>query len=310
MNTQTSTLPVRAAALTALVMSMGSPVAGATEPCGELGECKALVEINSSDGDIGFHFLMDGDDLVRASIIDPNRRVIFFNRAFGALNEQKYTELFVESAEPLCFDPAGDDDDENDDETFVTLAEFLDRWTPGTYRFVGRGAARSEVLAGETELTFELPAAPANLAFDGSFITWDAGDDLGECASESDLEALVDNGSLPVHPEDVTVVSWEVVMEPDVEDGDITGSFKYSIRLDGDLDPMAVTVPAEYLASLPDDTPAKIEVGAIGEDDNATFTEIGDICLNEVEGCEDEDEDDDEDEDEDDDEDEDEDEDD
>ncbi len=47
----------------------------------------------------------------------------------------------------------------------------------------------------------------------------------------------------------------------------------------------AVTVPAEYLASLPDDTPAKIEVGAIGGEDNATFTEIFDICVNEDEGC-------------------------
>ena len=32
-------------------------------------------------------------------------------------------------------------------------------------------------------------------------------------------------------------------------------------------------------------TPVKIEVGAIGEDDNATFSEIFDICVNEVAGC-------------------------
>jgi len=47
-----------------------------------------------------------------------------------------------------------------------------------------------------------------------------------------------------------------------------------------------VTVPADYLASLPADTPAKFEVGAIGIDDNATFTEEDGVCVNEDEGCE------------------------
>jgi len=27
----------------------------ATEPCEDFGECKVLIEINSTDGDIGFH---------------------------------------------------------------------------------------------------------------------------------------------------------------------------------------------------------------------------------------------------------------
>ena len=39
--------------------------------------------------------------------------------------------------------------------------------------------------------------------------------------------------------------------------------------------------------SLPDDTPVKIEVGAIGEDDNATFSEEDGFCINEDEGCDD-----------------------
>lgn len=51
-----------------LLAGAGSTIAAATEPCGDLGECKALIEINSTDGDIGFHFLMDGDDLNSAPI--------------------------------------------------------------------------------------------------------------------------------------------------------------------------------------------------------------------------------------------------
>jgi hypothetical protein len=49
--------------------------------------------------------------------------------------------------------------------------------------------------------------------------------------------------------------------------------------------PTAVTVSSEYLASLPADTPVKIEVGAIGNDDNATFTEEDGFCVNFDEGC-------------------------
>ena len=38
---------------------------------------------------------------------------------------------------------------------------------------------------------------------------------------------------------------------------------------------------------MPDDTLVKIEVGAIGVEDNVTFTEIIDVCVNEYEGCDD-----------------------
>jgi hypothetical protein len=255
-------------------------VVTATEPCGDFGECKALIEINASDGDIGFHFLMDGDDLNSARIDDPNGAKIFEDQAKGPLREQKLTETFAESAEPLCWpDPEADPDDE-----IVTLEEFLDRWAAGTYLFSGMGD-EGEKSTGESELTYALPAAPTELDFDGSMISWSAGNDLGHCASNEDLDALVGGGVLPVHPEDVAVAAWEVVLEPDVDEGDPIGALKYSIRVAGDIAVKAVTVPAEYLASLPADTPMKMEVGAIGVDDNATFTEEDGFCVNEDEGC-------------------------
>ncbi len=121
--------------------------------------------------------------------------------------------------------------------------------------------------------------------FDGSVISWSAGDDLGNCATNEELDALVP-GTLPMHPENVPVDAWEIVLEPDVEDGDPTGKLKFTIRVAGDIAPKAVTVPADYLASLPDDTPVKIEVGAIGVDDNATFTEEDGFCIvNGGSGC-------------------------
>ncbi len=263
---------------------LASGAVGATEPCDDFGECKVLIEINSSDGDIGFHFLMDGDDLNAARIFDPDGTKVFQYAVKGPLAEQKLTETFAESAEPLCWmDPDADPDDLED---VVTLEEFLERWAEGTYRFWGRneGGERSH---GETELTYLLPAAPVDLDFDGAQITWSAGDDLGHCASYDDLNALVADGTLPEHPMNVTVDEFEAVLEPDVEDGDPLGGLKYAIRVPGDIVIKAVSVPAEYLASLPEDTPVKIEVCAIGGEDNGTCAEADGFCANEDEGCED-----------------------
>lgn len=265
-------------AATVVVMGVTTTVATATEPCGELGACKALIEFNVTDGDIGFHFLMDGDDLVKGEVKNPAGEKIFKSNGKKELREQFFTETFVESAEPLCKEGLGEDD-----ELVVTLEEFLERWQPGTYEFVGK-ADGGEKLTGESELTHELPAAPTGLAFDGSAISWDAGVDLGECATESELDALVAGGDLPVHPRDVEIDAWEVVFEPDVDDGDPLGQLKFTIRVAGDIATKAVTVPAEYLDHLPEDTVAKIEVGAIGGEDNATFAEIFDVCVT-VGGC-------------------------
>lgn len=264
-----------------LLLGLGGLPAQATAPCGDFGECKVLVEINSSDGDIGFHFLVDGDNLIHASLYNPQHRRIFSYIARRELREQFLTETFAESAEPLCFDPLSDDDEENDDEDFVTLEEFLDRWTAGEYHFFGIGEGW-ELSHGTTNLSFNLPAAPQELEWeeeeteDGDVegeISWEAGDDLGECSDGMER--------LPMAPADVAVRTWEVVFEPDVEDDDPVKGMKYIVRIPGDTDELEVEVPDDYLETLPANTPAKIEIGAIGFDDNATFTELGDLCINE-----------------------------
>jgi hypothetical protein len=294
MNMQTR-LPfttISAAASVVLILGTGTTVARATEPCGDFGECKALVEINATDGDIGFHFLMDGDDLTSGEINDPNGAKVFEEKAKGPLKEQKHTETSGESAEPLCWqDPEADPGEE-----IVTLEEFLERWAAGTYVFSGMGEG-GEKSTGETQLTHELPAAPSSVAFNGSVISWAAGKDLGKCADEVKLDKLVADGVLPKHPKDVPVAAWEIVLEPDVADGDPTGKLVFSLRVPGTILSKEVTVPAQYLASLPAGTPVKIEVGAIGpkdvvpedgidDDDNATFTEKGGFCVSENGKCE------------------------
>ncbi len=268
-------------------------VAQATEPCDDFGECKALIEINSSDGDIGFHWLIDGDDLNSVRMDDPNGKKIYQNKAFGPLRDQNLTETFGESAEPVCRESLK----ESEDDVVVTLEEFLERWTSGPYSVSGSGDG-GEKLFGMTELTYEIPAAPQDLEITGGsvVIEWADGEDLGECATKAELDDLVNDGILPIHPEDVTVDSYEVVMEPDVDEDEpnaaMINSRVFSVRVPGNV--TQVTVPQEYLLALGDETPVKFEVGAIGGEDNATFTERGDceVSINGDEAtveCEDED---------------------
>lgn len=282
--------------LAAAIATLAGGYAGtvnATEPCGDFGECKALVEINSSDGDVGFHFLMDGSDLRYGALFNPRGRKIYAYGARRELARQYVTETFNESAEPLCWEP--EEDEEEFGELVVTLEEFIDRWHAGTYYFFGIGA--DGISFGTTELTFNLPAAPEELEWEfdedegEGEISWERGSEIGECADADDIDELLADGVLPMHPEDVPVAIWEVVLEPDVEDGDIIGSATFVVRIPDDpLNPdfeLEVEVPDDYLETLPPNTPAKVEIGAIGFDDNATFSEEGDICLNEVgDGCE------------------------
>lgn len=277
---------VLAAAITGLVGG-GAGIANATQPCDDFGECKALVEINASDGDIGFHFLMDGDALIYGALFNPKHRKIFTYYPRRELRRQTSTELFQESAEPPCSDDVAEEGDD-----VVTLAEFTNRWRTGTYYFFGINSDW-EPQFGESELTFDLPAAPADVEYEAEEddegdiegeISWDEGDDLGECSG--DLDKLVRYGVV-ADPEDVDVALWEVVLEPDVEDGDILGSMKYTVRIPyadeyGVPTEREVEVPDDYLETLPSDTPAKAEVGAIGFDDNATFSEVDEICLNDT----------------------------
>jgi hypothetical protein len=270
----------RGAASVMLIVGGAVTDVRATEPCDDFGECRALIEINSTDGDIGFHWLIDGDDLESVRMDDPNGKKVYENKASGPLRDQKLTETFGESAEPICKEALKEDEDD----VVVTVMDFAERWASGPYTISGK-ADGGEKLFGATHLTYFLPAAPENLTFTGHTISWMAGTTLGECATEAELDQLVADGVLPIHPKMVPLAAWEVVLE--VEDG---SQLKFSIRLP--VGQTSVTLPAEFLAQIPANTPAKAEVGAIGgdlsigDDDNATFTELVGLCLNAMgDGC-------------------------
>ncbi len=294
--------------------------ANAESPCpswgsyNEFGECKVLVEMNASDGDVGFHFLVDGDNLIRTSLFNPHWRKIWSYYVMRELRQQTLTESFNESAEPLCFDPVLDNDAEdeetfeNDDEDFRTLAEFVELWKAGLYYFVGLDNEYAWAV-GKTYLTFNLPAAPLEVDLEleeecdavddcdvTGEITWQMGEDFGMC-SEFGL-GIPDGVTLVTETgtgeEDFeTIVAWEIVLEPEFEDDDPNSQkgLVYSTRVGADGlecewdDGECVyeqEIPDDYLESLPDNTLVKAEVGAITSTDNATFTEEGDWCINDT----------------------------
>lgn len=173
---------------------------------------------------------------------------------------------------------------EEEDDVVVTVEDFEERWASGPYGITG-SADGGEKLSGETRLTCFLPAAPEGLTFINGTISWTPGSTLGECATAAELTQLVADGILPIHPLNVPLTDWEVVLE--LEDG---SNRKFTVRLP--VFQTSVTLPAEFLGSIPYNTPAKAEVGATGgdlangDDDNATFTELGGLCLNEMDdGC-------------------------
>ncbi len=302
----------------------GVSTANAESPCptwgsfNEFGECKVLVEINSSDGDIGFHFLVDGDNLIRTSLYNPHWRKIWGYYVRNELFEQTLTESFNESAEPLCFDPLLDNDAEdeetyeNDEEDFRTLAEFVDLWKAGRYLFVGLDN-EWEWTVGKTYLTFNLPAAPEEVDFeleeecDGGDcdvegeITWQMGEGLGMCSEFEDIPDAVnlvtETGTGDEDYE--TIVAWEIVLEPEFEDDDPNSQkgLVYAVRVGADELELECEmedgeevcfyeqeVPDDYLESLPADTELKVEIGAITSTDNATFTEEDGFCST-LDGC-------------------------
>ena len=113
----------------ALLVGLAVPnVAAATEPCGGLGECRAIVEINATDGDIGFHWLADADDLLGTEIVDSRGERIFANAVFGGLRRQGLTESFGESSEPKCRPWLR----EEPDDPVVTVTQFVRRFPAGS----------------------------------------------------------------------------------------------------------------------------------------------------------------------------------
>jgi len=138
----------------ALIAAGALAVAGgaAAQEGGEFGEAEFFFELNDTDGDLGVHSLIDGDDWRRLRIEDPTGKTILDITARGRLRKHGLTELLFESAEPT-FDE-------------LPAAAIFDRFPEGTYTIraitLDGGKLESEV-----ELSHVLPAPPGNPKISG-----------------------------------------------------------------------------------------------------------------------------------------------
>ena len=270
MKTRPYLLPPWAATGCALCALSAVWIAPARADLGEFDEFDPIVEINATDGDVGFHMLLDGDAWRLAQVYDPRWRRVVTGLASGGLARQGITEFFLESAEPSCWE-----DPEEPDAEVVTVADFVRRFSAGTYHAFGWTLDR-ELISSDAELTHRLPAAPevyvdVEEEDDGEVevtIGWNPGEDLGRCAFDED--------DLPVHPAGVQVVRWEIVVEPEEEAADEDGLPFGVFMVQLQADARKVEVPEEFIQTwlAAGITAFKVEVGAREESGNQTFTEV------------------------------------
>ncbi|MET0069071.1 MAG: hypothetical protein ABW096_03470 [Candidatus Thiodiazotropha sp.] len=115
-------------------------------------EAELFFELNDTDGDLGIHGKVDGDEWKRLEIEDPYERRMMYIRAIGRLKRQGITELFFESAEPTF--------DELDPE------KFFKRFPEGIYEIEGI-TLDGEERENEVFLSHVIPSAPANVTVNG-----------------------------------------------------------------------------------------------------------------------------------------------
>ena len=112
-------------------------------------ELKIYLEENATDGDLGLHFLLDGEAWSRISMAGPDGCRIFSSRNKSSLKEIGSTELFHESAEPEFEE--------------LSREDFLALHPEGEYTFSGR-TIEGDTLMGTALLSHAQPLRGLSLS--------------------------------------------------------------------------------------------------------------------------------------------------
>lgn len=176
-------------------------------------EARLFFELNDTDGDLGIHGKVDGDEWKYLEIEDTNERRMLNIRVRGRLRRQGLTELFFESAEPPF-----------EGEDALDPADFFKRFPEGWYEIEGI-TLDGEERESEVYLSHVIPAAPAGVTVNGEPAAEDCdAEDLPEVSAPVTLtwdavttaheELGRDPGSsLDMHG--ISVIYYEVVVEID-----------------------------------------------------------------------------------------------
>ena len=113
---------------------------------------RVFLELNDTDGDLGFHGVIDGDEWTSLGIVAPGDKRLLNVVTRTALRQQGLTEIDFESAEPP-FDE-------------LPVADFLARFPEGVYR-IEASAQEGGTIAGRSRLSHVLAAPVSNITVNG-----------------------------------------------------------------------------------------------------------------------------------------------
>lgn len=215
-------------------------------------EVRILAELNDTDGDLGFHALIDGEPWKSLQLRAPDGRVLINVANKGAARQQGLTEFFFESAEPV-FDE-------------LSPNAFFARFPEGNYRVTGR-TVEGERLRSLYRFSHTMPSPPGLNGLNVSGIPF---------AQDCDLDppviaqpTIIDWQPVRVsHPEvgppnrPVSVAFYEVVIEQE----DIEATVSALLP----PEQTSFTVPTDFLALGEE---FKYEVLVREENGNQTATE-------------------------------------
>ncbi|MES9851175.1 MAG: hypothetical protein ABW170_05015 [Candidatus Thiodiazotropha sp. L084R] len=216
-------------------------------------EGELFFELNDTDGDLGIHGKVDGDEWRRLKIEDPNERRMMSVHINGRLKRQGLTELFFESAEP----------------TFDELdpVKFFKRFPEGIYEIEGV-TLDGEERESEVFLSHVIPAAPANVTINGIPAPEDCDADVLPVVNAP--VTLTWDPVIGSHEElgkegDVEVRYYEVVVEIDETD------YKSTNNIPGDLTQWTIADPAFF--TLSEEGEYKFEILVRAESGNKSAVE-------------------------------------
>jgi hypothetical protein len=169
-------LPFFLVAVAALILGVAAPNCWADdEP--EFEEADCYAELNDTDGDLGFHCLIDGEAYSFIKIWGPRGRDVLKVVPRERLKRQGLTELFFESAEP----------------TFDELSpeQFFRRFREGDYNIKAILLEGGDLL-GEDFFWHVMPAQPGLTEVDGVAVDANAENDEDGYEVRIDLNGVTD----------------------------------------------------------------------------------------------------------------------
>jgi hypothetical protein len=229
--------PLILVAMTVFIFIISVSVTNAEEE-GEFEVAEIYFELNDTDGDLGIHALIDGDEWKRLEIEDPNERELLNILVRGSLLRQGLTEIFFESAEP----------------TFDELApeKFFRRFPEGIYEIEGK-TLEGDDLGSEVQVSHVMPAPPD---------VWIKNNPAAEDCDAEDLPEFKVGKSI--------LLSWDPVTEshPDLgETGEVVvKNYEVVVEIDDTPWKTSIILPPDMTSFLiPDEILAMAELDADGE---------------------------------------------